>query len=245
MFDLKGKRALVTGATGNIGSAIARTLHNQGAHVVISGTRDEKLDTLARELGSRTTVISCDLSDRSAVTALIPSAIEAMSGLDIVVNNAGITRDMLAMRMKDEDWDTVINVNLSAAFVISREAIKTLMRNRWGRIINIASIVGVMGNPGQANYCASKAGLIGMTKALAQEVAVRGVTLNCVAPGFIESDMTAKLNDTQKGAIMGKIPAGSIGSPDDVAAAVAFLASNEAKYITGQTLHINGGMAMV
>lgn len=245
MFDLTGKKALITGATGNIGAAIARSLHAQGAHVVLSGTRQEKLDTRVATLGSRATAIACDLSDRSDVTTLVSRANDAMGGLDIVVNNAGITRDMLAMRLKDDDWDAVINVNLTSAFTIAREAIKILMRNKWGRIINVSSIVGVTGNPGQANYCASKAGLIGMTKAMATEVATRGVTLNCIAPGFIKSDMTDKLNDTQKQAIMGRIPANAMGSPEDIAATAVFLASNESGYITGQTLHVNGGMAMI
>lgn len=245
MFKLDGKKALITGATGNIGDAIARALHAQGATVAISGTRKEKLDAFAAELKERVHVLPCNLSDREAVTALVGQASDAMNGLDIVVNNAGITRDMLAMRLKDEDWDAVININLTAAFTISREAIKVLMRNKWGRIINISSIVGTTGNPGQANYCAAKAGLIGMTKAMAIEMAARGVTMNCIAPGFIKSDMTDKLNDAQKEAIMAKIPAKEMGSPEDIAAAAAYLASDEAKYVTGQTLHVNGGMAMI
>lgn len=245
MFDLTGKKALVTGATGGLGGAIARALHERGAAVALSGTRREKLDDLAAELGERTAVTPCDLSDAASVDALPKQASEALGGLDILVSNAGVTRDQLLMRMKDEDWDTVIKVNLEAHYRLCKAAMRGMMKSRWGRIIGITSIVGVTGNPGQTNYAASKAGMIGFTKALAQEVASRGVTANCVAPGFIASPMTDALNDEQKAAILAKIPAGTLGSGADIAAAVAYLASEEAGYVTGQTLHVNGGMAMI
>ena len=245
MFDLAGKKALVTGASGGLGEAIAKMLHAQGATVAIHGTREEKLNALAAELGERVKVFPANLSDREAVKALGQKAEEEMEGIDILVNNAGITRDGLFVRMKDEDWDDVMAVNLTAVFNLTREITYPMMRRRSGRIINITSIVGVTGNPGQANYCASKAGLIGFTKSLASEIAPRGVTVNCVAPGFIASAMTAKLNDKQKDAIMGAIPMKKMGMGDDIAAAVTYLASDEAGYVTGQTLHVNGGMAMI
>ncbi|HUD50818.1 3-oxoacyl-[acyl-carrier-protein] reductase [Parvibaculum sp.] len=245
MFDLTGKNALVTGASGGIGSDIARALHAQGAVVALSGTRKEALDALAAELGERTHVLPCNLSDGAAVDALPKQAEEAMGSLDILINNAGLTRDNLFMRMKDEEWDEVIRVNLTAAFRLSRASLRGMMKRRFGRIIGITSVVGVMGNPGQGNYAASKAGMIGMTKSLAQEVASRNITANCVAPGFIRSAMTDALNDDQKGKIMGTIPAGRLGEAPEIAAAVVFLASNEAAYVTGQTIHVNGGMAMI
>jgi 3-oxoacyl-[acyl-carrier protein] reductase len=245
MFDLTGKKALVTGATGGLGGEIARALHAQGAHVAISGTRREKLEGLADELGERVSVTPCDLSDAAAVDALPKEASEAMGGLDILVSNAGVTRDQLLMRMKDEDWETVIKVNLEAHYRLCKAAMRGMMKARWGRIVGITSIVGVTGNPGQTNYAASKAGVIGFTKALAQEVASRGVTANCVAPGFIASPMTDALNHEQRAAILDKIPAGDLGSGRDIAAAVVYLASEEAGYVTGQTLHVNGGMAMI
>ncbi len=245
MFDLSGKTALVTGATGGIGAAIARTLHAQGAAVALSGTRSEVLETLAGELGERVAVTPCNLSDPEATAALPGQAEAALGGLDILVNNAGLTRDNLALRMKDEDWQTVLDVNLTAAFRLSRAALRGMMKRRWGRIVSITSVVGVTGNPGQTNYAASKAGLIGMSKSLAAEVASRGVTVNCVAPGFIETPMTDALNDEQKQRILTAVPAGELGRPEDVAAAVAYLASGEGGYVTGQTLHVNGGMAML
>ncbi len=245
MFDLTGKKALVTGATGGLGGAIARLLHGQGATVALSGTRVEALEVLAAELGERALVVPCDLSDRDSVEALVPAAEEKLGGLDILVNNAGVTRDNLFMRLKDEDWDSVIAVNLTAAFRLSRAAVKSMMRRRYGRIISIGSVVGTTGNPGQGNYAASKAGLIGMSKALAAEVASRNVTVNVVAPGFIESPMTQSLNDKQREGILSDVPMGRLGSGADVAAAVAYLASDEAAYVTGQTLHVNGGMTMV
>lgn len=246
MLDLTGKRALVTGATGGLGGAIAKKLHGQGAHVAISGTRAEKLETLAHELGDRCKVVPCDLSDADAVDALSGQAADALGGsIDILVSNAGLTRDGLLMRMKAEDWDLVQRVNLEAYFRLSKACLRGMMKGRFGRIIGITSVVGVTGNPGQTNYAASKAGMIGFTKSLAQEVASRGVTANCVAPGFIASPMTDALNDAQKEAILTKIPAGSLGSGDDIANAVLFLASSEAAYVTGQTLHVNGGMAMI
>lgn len=245
MFSLEGKKALVTGATGGLGSEIARALHAQGASVALSGTRAEVLQKLADELGERTAVVSCNLSDAEAVDNLPKAASEALGGLDILISNAGVTRDQLLMRMKDEDWETVIKVNLEAHFRLCRAAMRGMMKNRWGRIIGITSVVGVTGNPGQANYAASKAGMIGFSKALAQEVASRGVTVNCVAPGFIASPMTDALNDEQKSAILTKIPAGDLGQGSDIAAACVYLASNEAGYVTGQTLHVNGGMAMI
>ena len=245
MFDLTGKNALVTGATGGLGNAIARKLHAQGATVALSGTRENVLQELAGELGERTHVLPCNLSDAEAVDALPKQAAEAMGSLDILVANAGITKDQLLMRMKDEDWDTVMRINLESYFRLSRAALRGMMKARWGRIIGITSVVGVTGNPGQTNYCASKAGMIGFSKSLAQEVAARGVTVNCVAPGFIASPMTDALTDDQKAAILTKIPAGDLGSGDDIAAAVVYLASQEANYMTGQTLHVNGGMAMI
>ncbi|MEA2857009.1 MAG: 3-oxoacyl-[acyl-carrier protein] reductase [Methylobacteriaceae bacterium] len=245
MFDLAGKKALVTGASGGIGGAIATALHRQGAIVGISGTRREALDRRAGELGERVHVLPCNLTDKNAVEALVPAAESALGGLDILINNAGITRDGLFLRMKDEDWDEVIAVNLTSAFRLCRAAVKGMMRRRFGRIINITSIVGVTGNPGQGNYTAAKAGMIGMTKSLAAEVASRGVTVNCVAPGFIASPMTDALNDKQRQTILANVPAGRLGSGDDVAAAVVFLAGGEAAYVTGQTLHVNGGMAMI
>jgi len=246
MFELTGKTALVTGATGGIGGDIAKALHAQGAHVVLSGTREAVLQELAATLGERVSVAAANLSDAAAVDGLIEAA-EGAAGapIDILVANAGITKDGLLMRMKDEDWETVLKVNLESYFRLSRAAMRGMMKRRFGRIIGITSVVGVMGNPGQTNYAASKAGMIGFSKALAQEVATRGITVNCVAPGFIESPMTDALNEQQKAAILGTIPAGKLGSGGDVAAACAYLASNEAGYVTGQTLHINGGMAMI
>ena len=245
MFDLTGRKALVTGATGGLGGAIARTLHAQGASVAISGTRAEALEALAAELGERVVIAPCNLSDKDSVEALVPTAEEKLGGLDILVNNAGITRDNLFMRLKDEDWDSVLAVNLTAAFRLSRAAVKSMMRRRYGRIVAIGSVVGTTGNPGQGNYAAAKAGLIGMSKALAAEVASRNITVNVVAPGFIESPMTQALNDKQREGILSGVPMGRLGEGADVAAAVAFLASTEAGYVTGQTLHVNGGMAMI
>ena len=246
MFDLTGKTALVTGATGGIGAAIARALHKAGATVAISGTRAQVLEDLKAELGGeRVVVLACNLSDATAVEKLVPEAEAAMGGLDILVNNAGITKDGLAMRMKDDDWASVIDVNLTASFRLARAAMRGMMKKRWGRIVNITSVVGVTGNPGQANYVASKAGVIGLTKSLAQELAARNVTVNAVAPGFIATPMTDVLNDKQKEMILGRVPAGKLGTPDDIAAAVLYLASDEANYVTGQTLHVNGGMAMI
>jgi len=245
MFELKGKKALVTGATGGLGAEIARALHKQGVQLVISGTRKEKLEELAKELKERVHVIPCDLSSAESTQRLIPEAESVLGGLDILVNNAGLTQDGLMLRMSDEQWSKVIEVNLTSVFRLSREAIKGMMKQRIGRIINITSIVGVTGNAGQANYAASKAGIIGLSKSLAAEVASRGITVNCIAPGFIESPMTNVLNDKQKEKILSEIPQGGIGSPQDIAAGVVYLASDEAKYVTGQTLHINGGMAMV
>ncbi len=245
MFDLTGKKALITGASGGLGEAIALMLHARGATVGIHGTREEKLNDLAKFLGERVQVFPANLSDREAVKALGAKAEEEMDGIDILVNNAGITRDGLFVRMKDEDWDEVMAVNLTAVFNLTREIAYPMMRRRTGRIINITSIVGVTGNPGQANYCASKAGLIGFSKSLAAEIAPRGVTVNCIAPGFISSAMTEKLNDKQKTAIMGAIPMRKMGAGEDIASAVTYLASDEAGYVTGQTLHVNGGMAMI
>jgi len=246
MFDLTGKTALVTGATGGIGAEIAKTLHARGASVVLSGTREAVLQELAASLKERAAIAPANLSDPAAVDGLIEAAESAAgSPLDILVANAGITKDGLLMRMKDEDWETVLKVNLESYFRLSRAAMRGMMKRRFGRIIGITSVVGVMGNPGQANYAASKAGMIGFSKALAQEVASRGITVNCVAPGFIESPMTDALNAQQKEAILGKIPSGRLGSGGDVAAACAYLASDEAGYITGQTLHVNGGMVMI
>ncbi|WP_193175563.1 3-oxoacyl-[acyl-carrier-protein] reductase [Oricola nitratireducens] len=245
MFELTGRKALVTGASGGIGEAIARTLHAQGAIVGLHGTRREKLESLAGDLGDRVHVFPADLTDRAAVKALGETAESTLDGVDILVNNAGITKDGLFVRMSDEDWDAVLEVNLTSVFHLTRQLTHPMMRRRYGRIVNITSVVGVTGNPGQANYCASKAGMIGFSKSLAQEIASRNVTVNCVAPGFIESAMTDKLNDKQKEAIMGAIPMKRMGTGAEVAASVAFLAAGEAAYITGQTIHVNGGMAMI
>jgi 3-oxoacyl-[acyl-carrier protein] reductase len=246
MFDLTGMTALVTGASGGIGSAIAKALAAQGATLALSGSNEGKLQAFAAELGGDHKTLVCDLGDSAAVDALVPQAVEALGGkLDILVNNAGITRDNLILRMKDDEWAQVISVNLEAAFRLCRAAAKPMMKARFGRIVSITSVVGVTGNPGQANYAASKAGIIGMSKALGQELASRGITVNCVAPGFIRSAMTDALNDAQKSAITGKIPAGQLGEGDDIGAAVVYLASREAGYVTGQTLHVNGGMAMI
>ncbi len=245
MLDLSGKRALVTGASGGIGGAIAKALHAQGAAVALSGTRADALQALAGELGERAHVTPANLSTAEGAEALIKDAEAAMGGVDILVNNAGLTRDQLAMRMKDEDWQTVLDVNLSAAFRLSRACLRGMMKARWGRIVGITSIVGVTGNAGQTNYAASKAGMIGMSKSLAQEVASRGITVNCVAPGFIVTPMTDALNEDQKGRLLGNIPAGRLGAVEDIAAATVYLASDEASYVTGQTLHVNGGMAMI
>ena len=246
MFDLTGKTALVTGASGGIGGAIARALHAQGAHVVLSGTRQAALDVLAGELGARTSCVACDLSDPAAVDGLIAAAETAAgAGLDILVANAGITRDGLLLRMKDEDWAAVLRVNLESYFRLSRAALRGMMKRRAGRIIGVTSVVGVTGNPGQTNYAASKAGMIGFSKALAQEVASRNITVNCVAPGFIESPMTDALNEAQKAQILGTIPLARLGVGADVAAACVYLASDAGAYVTGQTLHVNGGMAMI
>lgn len=245
MFDLTGMTALVTGASGGLGSAIARALAGQGARVALSGTREEALRSVQAELGGDSIILPCNLSEAAAVDALVPQAVEALGQLDILVNNAGVTRDNLAMRMKDEEWTDVIRINLEAAFRLARAAMKPMMRARHGRIISVTSVVGVTGNPGQANYAASKAGLIGMSKALAQEVASRGITVNCIAPGFISSPMTDVLPDAQKEALLGRIPIGQLGEGSDIAAAAVYLASREASYVTGQTLHVNGGMAML
>lgn len=246
MFGLKGKKALITGATGGIGGAIAQAFKAQGAEIAISGTREEKLQEFAQTLGGeRVHILPCNLSDMAAVDQLVPRAVEVMGGIDILVNNAGITRDNLAMRMKDEDWAAVLDVNLTAAFKLAKACLRPMMKNRFGRIISITSVVGATGNPGQANYAAAKAGLVGMSKSLAQEVASRNITVNCVAPGFIETPMTDVLPETQKEALLQAIPAGKLGNGDDIAAATVYLASEEAGYITGQTLHVNGGMAML
>ncbi len=245
MFDLTGMTALVTGASGGLGSAIATALAQQGARLAVSGSNEAKLAAFRDALGADHVALPCDLADGAAVDALVPRAVEALGGkLDILVNNAGVTRDNLTMRMKDEEWDAVIRVNLEAAFRLIRAACKPMMRARFGRIVSITSVVGVTGNPGQANYVASKAGLIGLSKAVAQEVASRGITVNCVAPGFMTSAMTEALNEQQKAAILSRIPTGAMGAGDDIGAAVAYLASREAGYVTGQTLHVNGGMAM-
>jgi 3-oxoacyl-[acyl-carrier protein] reductase len=245
MFDLTGKTALVTGATGGIGGGIARALHAQGATVALSGTRREVLDQLAADLGTRTHVLPGNLADKDEVETLVPRAEEQMGQLDILVCNAGITKDNLFVQLRDEDWDQVINVNLTATFRLARAAVRGMMRRRFGRVIAITSVVGVTGNPGQGNYTAAKAGMIGLIKSLAAEYARRGVTANCIAPGFIASPMTDKLNDKQREAILARVPAARLGSAADVAAAAVFLASNEASYVTGQTLHVNGGMAMI
>ena len=245
MFELTGRTALVTGATGTIGATIARSLHDQGATVAISGTRREVLDKLAAELGGRVHILPANLADATETEALVPRAEEAMGQLDILVANAGVTRDNLLVQLRDEDWEQVIAINLSATFRLSRAAVRGMMRRRFGRVIAITSVVGITGNPGQANYVAAKAGITGMIKAMAQEYAKRGVTANCVAPGFIVTPMTDKLNDKQREAIVAKIPASRAGTPAEVAVAVVFLASNEAGYVTGQKLHVNGGMAMI
>jgi 3-oxoacyl-[acyl-carrier protein] reductase len=245
MFDLTGKTALVTGASGGIGKDIARALIGAGATVALSGTRREALESLAAEIGGTTHIVPCNLADREETEKLIPAAEAAMGGLDILVNNAGVTRDMLFMRLKDEDWDTVLNINLTSAFRLSRAALRGMMKKRFGRIIGITSVVGVTGNPGQGNYTASKAGMIGMMKSVAAEYAKRNVTANCIAPGIIASAMIDRLNDKQRDAIMARVPAGRLGTPADVAAAAVYLASEEAAYVTGQTIHVNGGMAMI
>lgn len=245
MFSLAGKTALVTGATGGIGGAIARAFHAQGAHVAVSGTRREVLEALKAELGERIHVCPGNLSDAESVEALVPAAEAAMGGLDILVNNAGITRDGLFMRMKDEDWDDVIRVNLTSIFRLSRAAVKIMMKKRHGRIISITSVIGTTGNAGQGNYAAAKAGIVGMSKALAQEVATRNVTVNCIAPGFIETPMTDVLNEKQRESVLQKVPMARLGTPDEIASAAVYLASDAAGYVTGQTLHVNGGMAMI
>ena len=245
MFDLTGKSALVTGASGGIGAEIARVLHGAGATVGLSGTRTEPLEALAGELGTRARVLPCNLSDMAAVEALPKQATEAMGSLDALGNNAGITRDNLFMRMSDEEWQSVIDVNLTATFKLCKGVMRGMMKARWGRIVNISSIVGATGNPGQANYAASKAGMVGMSKSLAYEVASRGITVNAIAPGFIATAMTDKLTDDQKSGIMGQIPAGRMGEAHEIAAATLYLASPEAAYVTGATLHVNGGMAML
>jgi len=245
MFDLSGRAALVTGASGGIGAAIARGLHARGAVVGLSGTRVESLEALAAELGARAHLLPCNLSDPEAVVELPKAAIEAMGSVDILVNNAGITRDNLFMRMSDEEWSSVLQVNLTSAMVLAKGVVRGMMKARWGRIVNITSVVGATGNPGQANYAASKAGLVGMSKSLAYEVASRGITVNCVAPGFITTAMTDRLSDDQKGAILTQVPMGRMGEADEIASAVVYLASGEAGYITGATLHVNGGMAML
>ncbi len=245
MFDLAGKKAFITGASGGIGEAIAKTLHTQGAVVGLHGTRVEKLEALATEVGDNAHIFPANLSDREEVGSLIKRVEEEMGGLDILVNNAGITRDGLFVRMSNEDWDSVLEINLTAAFQLTRDAAYPMMRRRTGRIINITSIVGVTGNPGQGNYCASKAGIIGMSKSLAMEIASRGVTVNCIAPGFIKTPMTDALNDKQKQAILDNVPAKRLGTGEEVASAVAWLAADETAYVTGQTIHVNGGMAMI
>ena len=244
MFDLSGKVAVVTGASGGIGGSIASALHRQGAHIVLAGRRRDALEALASDLGDSASIVVGDLTDPDLANALIKEADER-GGLGILVNNAGITRDNLAMRMKNDEWQAVLDTNLTAVFSLCRASLKGMMRRRYGRIINITSVVGVTGNPGQANYAAAKAGLIGMSKALAQEIASRGITVNCVAPGFIETAMTDALDDRQRDTLMGRIPCGRLGQVADIAAAVCYLASEEANYVTGQTLHVNGGMAMI
>ena len=245
MFDLGERRALVTGASGGIGGAIARALHGRGAAVALSGTRRDALGSLAAELGERVHVVPCDLSDDAAVAALAKDAESAMGGLDILVNNAGITRDGLAVRMGDDDWRAVLDINLTAGFRIARAALRGMMKQRWGRIVGITSVVGATGNPGQANYAAAKAGMVGMTKALAAEVASRGITVNCIAPGMIETAMTGSISAAARDAMIGMIPMGRAGTADEVAACAVFLVSDEARYVTGHTLHVNGGMAMI
>ena len=245
MFTLANKKALVTGASGGIGGAIARSLHEQGAIVALAGRNRKALASLANELGDRCHVSCGDLGNKESADAMLGAAFEAMAGIDILINNAGLTRDNLAMRIKDSDWQTVIDVNLTATFRLSRAVLRGMMKARWGRIINVTSIVGVTGNPGQTNYAASKAGIIGMSKSLAGEVATRGITVNCIAPGFIETAMTESLSDDQKEGLVGAVPAGRLGTAEDVAACAVFLASDEAAYVTGQTLHVNGGMAMI
>ncbi|SDE19728.1 3-oxoacyl-[acyl-carrier-protein] reductase [Limimaricola pyoseonensis] len=245
MFDLTGKCALITGASGGIGGAIATALHGAGATVGLSGTRTAPLEELAGKLGERAHVLPCNLSDADAVNALPKQAAEAMGSVDILVNNAGITRDNLFMRMSEEDWASVLEVNLTSTMRLCKGVVRPMMKSRWGRIVNISSVVGATGNPGQTNYAAAKAGMVGMSKSLAYEVASRGITVNCVAPGFIATAMTDKLNDEQKSGILGQIPAGRMGDPEEIAAAVLYLASAEAGYVTGATLHVNGGMAML
>ncbi|GAB4575179.1 MAG: 3-oxoacyl-[acyl-carrier-protein] reductase [Rhodothalassiaceae bacterium] len=245
MFDLAGKRAIVTGASGGIGASIARALHAQGATVALSGTRREPLEALAASLGERAHVVLADLSRSDGAEALARDAEAALGGVDILINNAGITRDQLLLRMKDQDWNDVLRVNLESVFRLSRALLRGMMKARFGRIVSISSIVGVTGNPGQTNYAASKAGMIGFSKSLAQEVASRGITVNCIAPGFIRSAMTDALGEEQKNRLLASIPAGRLGEGDDIAAAVVYLSSDEASYVTGQTLHINGGMAMI
>jgi 3-oxoacyl-[acyl-carrier protein] reductase len=245
MFSLAGKGALVTGASGGIGAAIAHTLHKAGATVAISGTKADKLEALAADLRERVHIVPCNLSDRAAVQKLAGEAEAKLGTLDVLVNNAGLTRDNLFMRMKDEEWDQVLAVDLTAAFVLCRAAVRNMLRRQWGRIVNITSISGVIGNPGQGNYAAAKAGMIGMTKSLAREVAARGITANCIAPGFIKTAMTDALSEKQVEAIAAVIPAGKFGAPEDIAAATLYLASDEARYVTGHTIHVNGGMAML
>jgi 3-oxoacyl-[acyl-carrier protein] reductase len=245
MFDLTGKNALITGASGGIGGAIAKALHGAGATVALSGTRVEPLEALAAELGERAHVLPCNLSDADAVNALPKAAADAMGSVDILVNNAGITRDNIFMRMSDEEWSSVLEVNLTSTMRLCKGVIRGMMKSRWGRIVNISSVVGATGNPGQANYAASKAGMVGMSKSIAYEVASRGITVNCVAPGFITTAMTDKLNDDQKSGILGQVPAGRMGDAEEIAAAVLYLSSTEAGYTTGTTLHVNGGMAML
>lgn len=242
MFNLEGKNALVTGATGGIGAAIAKALHSQGAKVLLTGTKEDKLKSLSSDMGERSMQIPCNLSEEGQVSTLIKDATDMLGSIDILVCNAGITRDTLAMRMTNEMFDEVINVNLRTTFILNRDALRGMMRNKWGRIINISSVVGHTGNPGQVNYCASKAGISGMSKSISQEVASRGVTVNCIAPGFISTPMTDVLNDSQKAQITSKIPSGKMGEPSDIGHAAVYLASNEAKYITGQTIHVNGGL---
>jgi 3-oxoacyl-[acyl-carrier protein] reductase len=245
LFDLTGRTALVTGASGGLGSAIARALHSQGARVALSGTRREALEALAVELKDRAHPAPCDLTDATAIDGLVRTVEGALGSLDILVNNAGVTRDGLLMRMRDADWESVLSINLTAAFRLSRAALKGMVRRRYGRIINMSSVVGVSGNAGQANYAAAKAGMIGMSKALAAEVATRGITVNCIAPGFIKSPMTEALDQKQRDAILASVPMTRLGSSDEIGAAAVYLASSEAAYVTGQTLHVNGGMAMI